>query len=194
MIQASPETMRLLLARRSHPAVTLKAPAPEGDTLEAMLTAASRVPDHGKLAPWRFVLIRGEARERLGEKLVEILERRDGPLSDERKAQELSRFALAPLVITVVSKAGVHPKIPVWEQQLAVGAVCMNLVVAAHASGFAAQWLTQWMAFDDEVSALLGLAETERVAGFIHVGTPSETPAERPRPELSDIVSEWSPQ
>lgn len=192
MTHASPDTLRLLLGRRSHPAVSLRAPAPDGEDLTRILTAAARVPDHGKLAPWRFVLIRGSARETLGERLVALLEARDGPLPDDRRAQELGRFARAPLVVAVVSKAAVHPKIPVWEQQLSVGAVCMNLVIAAHASGFAAQWLTEWMAYDDEAAALLGLAETERVAGFIHIGTPSEAPGERPRPDLDSIVSDWT--
>lgn len=192
MTQDISETMRLLLARRSHPSASMVEPAPEGETLERMLTAAARVPDHGKLAPWRFVLIRGDARAELGGKLVTLLEARDGALPEDRRAQEAGRFTRAPLVIAVVSRAAVHPKIPVWEQQLSVGAVCMNLVLAAHASGFVAQWLSEWMAFDDGVAAILGLGETERVAGFIHIGTASETPSERPRPDLAAVVSEWT--
>lgn len=186
------ETLRLMLTRRSHPAMTMVEPAPEGEGLRTILQAASRVPDHGKLVPWRFILIRGEAREALGRNLVPLAEAREGELSQERRDQELTRFTRAPLVVAVVSRAAVHPKIPVWEQQLCVGAVCMNLVMAANASGFAAQWLTEWMAFDDDVSSLLGLAEAERIAGFIHLGTPSQQPTERPRPDLDDLISEWS--
>ncbi|WP_156884590.1 nitroreductase family protein [Stappia stellulata] len=183
-----------LLKRRSHPAATLATPAPDGAALNAMLEAASRVPDHGKLVPWRFILLRGDARDALGAKLVETLEARGESLDDTRREQETTRFSRAPLVIAVVSRATVHPKIPVWEQQLCVGAVCMNLVHAAHASGYAAQWLTEWMAFDDEVSAMLGLAEAERIAGFVHVGTPTQVPAERARPDLDSLISEWTPQ
>lgn len=187
------DTLRLLLTRRSHPAMTLVEPAPQGDVLRSILQAASRVPDHGKLVPWRFILIRGDARAELGRRLLPLAQAREnGELSAERREQELTRFTRAPLVVAVISRAAVHPKIPVWEQQLCVGAVCMNLVLAAHASGFAAQWLTEWMAFDDDVSAMLGLAETERVAGFIHLGTPSQPTTERPRPDIDDLISEWS--
>lgn len=186
------ETLRLMLTRRSHPAMTMVEPAPEGEALRTILQAASRVPDHGKLVPWRFILIRGKARAELGERLLPLAEAREGELSEERRDQELTRFTRAPLVVAVVSRAAVHPKIPVWEQQLCVGAVCMNLVMAANASGFAAQWLTEWMAFDDDVASLLGLAEAERIAGFIHLGTASQPPSERPRPDLDDLISEWS--
>ncbi|WP_349357412.1 nitroreductase [Stappia sp.] len=192
MTSPSPDLMSHLLTRRSHPAATLAEPAPDGDVLTRMLQAAARVPDHGKLAPWRFVLIRGDARHALGRKLVALLDARGEALSDERRQQEETRFSRAPLVVAVVSKAAVHPKIPVWEQQLSAGAVCMNLIHAVHAGGFAAQWLSEWIAFDDEVAGLLGLAEAERIAGFVHVGTPTQTPSERARPDLEALITEWT--
>ncbi|WP_093810910.1 nitroreductase [Stappia sp. ES.058] len=183
-----------LRKRRSHPAATLADPAPEGAALQEILEAASRVPDHGKLVPWRFILLRGDARHALGAKLVDLLEGRGESLDDTRREQEATRFSRAPLVVAVVSRAAVHPKIPVWEQQLCVGAVCMNLVHAAHASGYAAQWLTEWMAFDEQVGSTLGLAEAERIAGFVHIGTPTQVPAERARPDVETLISEWTPQ
>lgn len=185
------DALRLLLTRRSQACNTLSLPAPDDKALEVLLTAATRVPDHGKLAPWRFIVLRGEARHMAGEKLLAIVEAREGPLDETRRKQELERFSRAPLVIAVVSKAAKHPKIPVWEQQLSAGAVCMTLLHAAHAMGFAAQWLTEWIAYDADVKSLLGVGEDERIAGFVHIGTPTVPPTERPRPDLATIVSEW---
>lgn len=192
MTQETNDALRLLLTRRSHPAVSLEGPAPDDETLNTLLTAASRVPDHGKLAPWRFLLFRGDARKQAGERLAEIAEKKNGPLADDLRRQELERFSRAPLVVAVISRAAVHPKIPVWEQELSAGAVCMNLLTAAHAAGFAAQWLTEWLAFDPDVASLFGLAEGERFAGFIYIGRPTAQPAERPRPDITEIVSIWT--
>ncbi len=191
MTLENPDALQLLLTRRSQACNTLSHPAPDDNELQVLLTAATRVPDHGKLAPWRFIVIRGEARHLAGEKLLQIVEAREGTLDDARRKQETERLSRAPLVIAVVSKAAEHPKIPMWEQQLSAGAVCMTLLHAAHAMGFAAQWLTEWMAYDADVRKLLGLAEGERIAGFVHIGTPTVPPTERPRPELATIVSEW---
>ncbi|MXN63882.1 nitroreductase [Stappia sp. GBMRC 2046] len=192
MTQETNDALRLLLTRRSHPAISLEGPAPDEETLNTLLTAASRVPDHGKLAPWRFLIIRGEARQRAGERLLAIAEQKNGPLGDDLRKQELERFSRAPLVVAVISRAAVHPKIPVWEQELSAGAVCMNLLTAAHAAGFAAQWLTEWPAFDPDVANLFGMQEGERFAGFVYIGRPTVQPAERPRPELSEIASTWT--
>ena len=192
MTHAETDLLAYLLTRRSHPAISLSAPAPEGETLTRILEAASRVPDHGKLVPWRFLLIRGAARDALGGKLLSLLDARGETLDTARRQQEETRFSRAPLVVAVISRACVHPKIPEWEQQMSVGACCMNLVHAAHASGYVAQWLTEWMAFDEDVADMLGLAEGERIAGFIHIGTPTETPSERARPDLDAIVSDWT--
>lgn len=181
----------LLLTRRSQPAHTLVDPAPDAGALETILTAAVRVPDHGKLAPWRFITVRGAARAVLGERLTAIIEAKDGPLDPSRRDQELARFARAPLVVIVVSCASEHPKIPVWEQELSAGAVCMNLLHAAQAMGFAGQWLTGWPAYDAEALGILGVRAGERVAGFVHLGTASQPPVERPRPQVAELVTEW---
>ncbi len=187
------EALDFLLRRRSHPSVTMTAPAPSESELTDILTVAARVPDHGKLAPWRFVIYRAGQGERIGEKLLEIAEAKEGAQLDEaRRQQELTRFARGPLVVGVLSCAAVHPKIPVWEQELSAGAVCMNLVSAATASGYAAQWISEWYAFDEEASRFLGAKDGERFAGFIHIGTPTQAPFERPRPELAQICTDWS--
>lgn len=186
------ETIDQLLTRRSVAIPALREPAPSAEELETLLTAASRVPDHGKLAPWRFVIYRPEVGREIGKALAELAERREGPLSEVRRDAELKRFARSPLVIGVISTAGPHVKISEWEQVLSAGAATMNLVHAAHALGFAANWVTEWVAYDDEAKALLGIAANEKVAGFVHIGTPGDAPADRPRPALSDIVSEAS--
>lgn len=189
---ARPEVLDFLLSRRSHPAVSLGEPGPDGETLQKILTAAARVPDHGKLAPWRFVLYQGDARGRIGTHLAALAEARFGPLDGARRQQELTRFTRAPLVVGVFSRAAVHPKIPVWEQELSAGAVCMTLVTAATAAGFGVQWVSEWIAFDAEAIAYLGGQPDEKVAGFIHIGTAMQPPFERPRPDLAEIVTTWT--
>ncbi|MCM2505287.1 nitroreductase [Aureimonas altamirensis] len=178
-----------LATRRSISIPDIKAPAPEGEELDSILRLAVRVPDHGKLAPWRMILIRGDAAAKLGETMADIAENKEGPLSEARRAFELDRFTRAPLVIAVVSRAGPHFKIPEWEQVLSAGALTMNLIHAMGAHGYAATWLTEWPAYDDEGKAALGISEDEKVAGFLYVGTPADERSERPRPELSDIVT-----
>ena len=186
-----PDPITLLSTRRSIPIPMLALPAPSGAELDTILTIGARVPDHGKLAPWRFILYRGAAAEAIGEALAALIEARDGaPLSEGRRRVETTRFTRAPLVIGVVSTAKEHVKIREWEQVLSGGAAAMNIIHAAHAMGYAANWVTEWMAYDDEAKALLGIAADEKVIGFIHVGTPQEPPTERPRPALADIVSE----
>lgn len=183
--------LEALQTRRSVSARLLTGPAPDPAQIETMLTIASRVPDHGKLAPWRFVVIEGEARAELGEIVAGIASRTQGISEPDRLAVERERFTRAPLVIAVVSKAADHPKIPVWEQQLSAGAVCLSLLSAAAALGFGACWLTEWMAYDAEARAALGLSEAERIAGFIHIGHATEIPQDRPRPALADVVTYW---
>jgi nitroreductase len=185
------ESISRLLSRRSVPSRWLGTPGPSVEEIETMLKVASRVPDHGKLVPWRFILIEGEARQRMGEVLVNAF-KADNPDADEEKlATERSRFAMAPLVVAVVSRSAPHAKIPEWEQELSAGAVCMNLINAATFMGFGASWLTGWSAFDRRVLDALGLAPGERIAGYIHIGTAKETPADRDRPNLADIVTRF---
>ncbi|AQZ52774.1 nitroreductase family protein [Martelella mediterranea] len=178
-----------LKTRRSTPVLQLAAPGPDRGEIAEMLTIASRVPDHGKLAPWRFIVFAGAAREEAGEKLAEIVKADDPEASPERLKLERERLTRAPLVIAVVSRAAVHPKIPEWEQVMSAGAVCYNLVVAANAFGYGATWLTEWYAFDERAKPALGLEADEKIAGFIHIGTRTEAPFERVRPALDDIVT-----
>ena len=182
-------TLDLLRTRRSVPPPRLEAPGPDRETLDAILTIASRVPDHGKLAPWRFIVIEGEARHRVGETLAAI-HAADNPGADAARLElERNRLAHAPVVVGVVSRAGPHVKIPEWEQVLSAGAVSMNLVVAANAAGYATAWLTEWFAYDRRVLDALGLDPAERIAGFIHIGRAREVPSDRLRPDLAQIVT-----
>jgi nitroreductase len=181
------ETLDLLRTRRSVAPHLLAAPGPSPDELDDVLRIASRVPDHGKLTPWRFIVIEGEARHRIGQ-VIAAAYRSDNPGAD---AVEAGRLARAPLVVVVVAKGEPHVKIPDWEQFLSAGAVCMNLVIAANAAGYGTSWLTEWFAFDRRVLDALGLGPRERIAGFIHIGRATERPADRPRPALADITTRF---
>ena len=157
-----------------------------------MLTAAARVPDHGRLAPWRFILYRGDARHRIGEALAELAEKREGELPEHRRQQELTRFSRAPLVVGVVSVPRDHPRVPDWEKFLSGGAAAMHLLIAAGALGYGPSRISNWYADDEEGKRILGIAPAERVVGFVHIGTYEGTTPERPRPELADIVSDYA--
>lgn len=188
---ASP-VLDLLLTRNSVPIQDLHAPGPSDGEIETMLRAASRVPDHGRLAPWRFILYRGQARHDVGEGLAALAEQREGPLSDVRRNQEATRFSRAPLVIGVVSSPKAHPKIPQWEMLLSGGAAAMNLVIAANALGYGANWISNWYSDVEEGRALLGLAPQERVIGFVHIGSHDHPAAERPRPDVAGLYADYS--
>ena len=185
------EMLDLLRARRSVSPVALSGPGPTPGELDCLLTIGARVPDHGKLAPWRFVLFEGEARLAAGRRLAEIFAASNPGADADRLDIERKRLALAPLVIAVVSRAAPHVKIPEWEQELSAGAVCQNLVVAAHAMGYAASWLTQWYAYDRQACEAFGLAAHEKIAGFIHIGRSNGIPEDRARPSLASIVSRF---
>lgn len=178
-----------LTTRRSVPAPQLTAPGPDRGTLMAMLTIAARVPDHGKLAPWRFVVFEGEARAAAGERLAAIVSAREPDADAQRLTLERERFSRAPLVVGIVSTAAPHPKIPQWEQVLSAGCVGLNLLHAAAAYGFAAQWITEWCAYDEEAKAALGVGPHENVAGFVHLGTAGERPSDRTRPDVPALVT-----
>jgi nitroreductase len=184
-------TLDHLLSRRSVSANSLTEPGPSAAELEQILTAAARVPDHKKLVPWRFVLFEGAARDAFGEVLAEVCRAEETDPGTFRLQNEAKRFLRAPLVIAVVSRVTDHPAAPEWEQILSAGAACQNLIVAATALGFGAQWITEWYAYSQGVRAALGLAVNERVAGFVYIGTPKEKPEERERPRLVDIVTPW---
>lgn len=184
------DAVRLLLTRRSVPPVGLQEPGPSEQELQTILTAASRVPDHGKLAPWRFVVLTGEHRALFAERVTHAaLQPRE---ADPQRIETEKRKFEAPLIIVVVSRAAPHVKIPEWEQVLSAGAVCMNLLVAAHALGYSASWLTGRPSYDGSAAEVLALAPGEQIAGFMHVGTAAETPSDRPRPPLEEIASFWT--
>ncbi len=187
------ETIRLLKRRRALAPANQTEPGPSAAEVETLLTVAARVPDHGKLAPWRFIVFEGEARERAGRIALQIKLADDRSLAEAARSAELGRFSAAPLVIAVVSRAAPHVKIPEWEQVLSAGAVCMNLTVAANALGYATAWLTEWCAYDRRFATAIGLSDHERIAGFIHIGRPKVEPQDRPRPALSEIVTTFAP-
>lgn len=184
-------TIDLLLTRRSAPPQTLVGPGPSPPELETLLKIASRVPDHGKLAPWRFIVFEGEARDRAGAIAARLLAIDDPKADDARLAVERGRFSRAPLVIAVVSRAAPHVKIPEWEQALSAGAACLNLVIAANALGYRSSWITEWCAYDRRFCEALGLAPHEKIAGFVHIGRPSALIEDRVRPALADIVTRF---
>jgi nitroreductase len=181
--------LRHLGSRRSVSAAALAEPGPDRAALDEMLTIAARVPDHKKLAPWRFVVISGEARAQFGEMLKNICARNEPDASPVRLETERTRFLRAPVVVAVISSPVPHPAAPEWEQVLSAGAVCLNLLHASAAMGFGSQWITEWYGFDEGVKAAFGLKETERFAGFIYIGTPTERPTDRDRPDIAAITS-----
>jgi len=186
-IEASPQTLAFLARRRSAAAMALTEPAPSDAELATLLRLAARVPDHGKLSPWRFVVLRGEAKRRFIGGLEAIAEGRpDG----ERLKAKLGKLKAPPLSVAVVSRLS-PGDIPEWEQRLSAGAVCMTLIVAAQAMGYGANWITDWYAYDADATRLLGLREGELVAGYVHLGTSAEPPLERVRPDVGAIVEAW---
>lgn len=186
----SAETLALLAKRRSTKLMHLTAPAPNADELNALLALAARVPDHGKLGPWRFVVIDGDARSRAGALLEDVI-RNDEGVDDARRAFVRDWFNRAPACVMVVSSPKPSPKVPEWEQVLSSGAVCFNLLLAAHALGYAGSWLTEWPTFDARARRALGLSDEERVAGFVYLGTPTLGAAERVRADISSRISRF---
>ncbi|HEY1614576.1 MAG TPA: nitroreductase [Rhizomicrobium sp.] len=184
-------TLGLLLSRKSGSAKAMTAPGPDPDEIDTILKAATRVPDHGKLAPWRFILFEAGARERMGELLVQCLLEDDPQASEERRLMERNRFMRAPLIIAVISRIREGIPIPEWEQVLSAGAVCQNIIIATHALGYVANWITEWCAYHPRVRERLGLKTGERIAGFLYVGRPALALEDRPRPEIGKIVSRF---
>jgi nitroreductase len=185
------DALKLLTTRRSFKPVELGGPAPSAAEVDTLLTVASRVPDHGKLVPWRFIVFEGAARLAAGEAIVAAFRNKFPGALPEQLEYERSRLARAPLVVAVVSRAGTHVKIPEWEQVLSAGAAAMNLVLAAHALGYGASWITEWYAYDRGVLDALGLGPNERIAGFVHIGRPPGPPEDRPRPPLNEIATRF---
>lgn len=181
-----------LSKRISPPIQELKEPAPNDAEINEMIRIATRVPDHGRLEPWRFILYRGDARLKVGEMLADLAEKRDGPLHEGARRKELTRFSRAPLVIGVVSSPKEHATIPQWEMFLSGGAVAMNLVHAANALGYRTNWITNWYSDTEEGRRILGLAPHERIIGFVHIGTHKGEVPERPRPDAASLITEYA--
>ena len=186
------DALRRLQQRRSVKAMDICEPGPDPDDLQMILNIGARVPDHGKLGPWRFICFQNESRIDFGNILAERYKHLNPDARTQNIVAERNRLTRAPVVICVVADVKPHVKIPEWEQQLSVGAVCQNILVAASLAGFAAQWLTEWYAFDPIINEALHLTDTERVAGFIYLGSAAAKPAERARPELQDRLTHWS--
>ena len=179
--------------RRSVRAADILEPGPSESEINEMLEIASRVPDHGKLGPWRFLIFAGDSRRKFGELLRSQFAKTNPDSSEAILEREYSRFMRAPTIIGVISKVDPASRIPEWEQILSSGAVCQNLLVGASLMGFAAQWLTEWYAYDEVIAKSLGLIENERVSGFIYIGSATEKPPERGRPDLQSRISKWCP-
>lgn len=180
-----------LLDRHSIPSRQLGEPAPDEATLRALLEAAIRVPDHGKLVPFRLILLRGEDKLRFGERVAELSLRKNPDLPDSKREKERTRYIFAPLVVAVISRIDAQSKVPPIEQQLSAGCVAYNLLLGAQSLGFGAQWLTGWAAYDRDVAAMLGLSDNEHVAAYVHIGTAQIDVPDRDRPELDSLLSTW---
>lgn len=182
----------LLLSRRSGSAKRMTGPGPSSAELDLIFTAAARVPDHGKLTPWRFIVFEGDARASFGDVLAGCFAAQNPEADEERLRLERERFLRAPMIVAVVS--GVRPGIPIpeWEQQLSAGACCMMLVLAANALGYVTNWITEWYAYDSCVRDRLGLGANERIAGFIYIGKSAVALEDRPRPDFRSLVTRFS--
>ena len=181
-----------LQTRRSNMSKAMSEPGPNDAELSDLLTIAARVPDHRKLNPWRFIVFEGEARARFGEHIARAFAQDNPEMTAERIAFERERMMRAPCVVAVISSPIVCPRgTPEWEQLLSAGVVCYNLLLAAQAAGFAAQWLTEWVAYDERINAALGLGSHEKLAGYIYMGTTEQQSSARPRPNMADLIRHW---
>jgi len=185
----NPDLIDTLLKRRSASAKTMSGPGPSAEERDIILKAGARVPDHGKLFPWWFIVFEGDARASFGDVIADAWSKREPQSTPEKIADEKKRFTRAPLVIAVISSPR-ESTIPVWEQILSSGAACHNICLAANALGYGANWISEWYAYDDTVRTALKLSPQDHVAGFIYVGTPLTAPEERPRPDLTHIVND----
>jgi nitroreductase len=185
------DVIDLMLTRRSVIANNITEPGPDEGQLRRILQAGLRVPDHGKLAPWRIRVLRKPGQARLGRAFIELFAADHPDASPKQLEFEENRPQRAPILLVVTSKPVERPKVPEMEQLLSAGAVCTTILHACHALGFAAQWITEWPAYHAGVHRALGLGEDERIVGFVYIGTAKEPPTERPRPDFEEVVSEW---
>ena len=188
-----PHPLSLLQQRHSTPSRQLGEPAPSEAELEALLQTAIRVPDHGKLEPFRLILLRGDAKREFGARLAELSLRVNPDMTDSKREKDRTRYDFAPLVVAVVARVDPASKVPVIEQKLSAGCVAYNLLLGAQALGYGAQWLTGWAAYDREANGILRLHDNEHVIGFVHIGTPQIDVPDRDRPALADVLSTWTP-
>lgn len=180
-----------LKTRRSVKPRDMSGEAPSDNEIQTILTIGARVPDHGKLAPWRFIVFQGDARNRAGDVIARVFAKRNADAAAEDVARARASLTEAPLVIAVVSSPKAHPKVPPWEQQLSAGASALNIVTAATALGYGANWLTGWFAYDRDVLTGLGIKENEQLAGLIYIGKSEKANEDRPRPALAEIVTKF---
>lgn len=192
-VSVAPEALALLAARRSLPLRSLVDPGPSEAELTTILTLAARVPDHGRLVPWRFILLQGDARAAAGDRLDALYRAQNPDLPPAKGDMWRTYLMRAPVTVVLVSRPDPAAKVPEFNQILSAGAAGMALVTAAAALGYGAQWLLKWPGRDPQAAALLGVGAGERVAGFIHLGRPAERPADRPRPSLEQVVTVWTP-
>lgn len=185
----SPEVLEALFFRRSAPAPTLHAPGPSAEEIDLLIRIGLRVPDHGKIGPWRIVRFTADSKAALVEKLTALAAKQPEP---GKAVAALQKLSIPPEALLVVSSPLQPHKIPLWEQQLSAAAVCQTLLIAAGAMGYGANWITDWYSYDAEAKQVLGLAAHENVAGFIYLGTPSEAPLERDRPNYDERIAWWS--
>ncbi|MCW0202509.1 MAG: nitroreductase [Rhodanobacter thiooxydans] len=185
--------LSLLQQRHSVPSRQLGEPAPDEASLRELLEAAIRVPDHGKLVPFRLIRLQGEAKLAFGERLAAIAIRHHPQMSEAKLEKERKRYTYAPLVIAVIARLHADSTVPEIEQKLCAGNVAHNLLLGAYALGYGAQWLTGWAAYDREAAGVLGLAQNEHVVAFVHLGTPQIEVPDRERPALDQLLSTWTP-
>lgn len=181
----------LIALRRSAGSKMLTSPGPSPDEVTELLSVAARVPDHRKLEPWRFIVFEGAARLKFGDKIEAIHKAKTPDAKPEDLKAERERFLRAPVIIGVISSPNTAHKTPVWEQELSTGAVCQNLLLAGNAAGWAGVWLSEWISYDDDIKAELGLETDERCAGFIYLGTGTALSPERPRPNMAIKITRY---
>lgn len=190
--KANQDVLEYLLKRRSAKIEDLSAPGPDESELKQILSAALRVPDHGKMCPWYVLVFKGEARAQVGDIIADAYMRSKPDAKEKKIEAERDRFMRTPLVVALISRARKGKK-PIWEQILSGGAAGMNLSLAAHALGYGVQWVSEWYAYDDRVKAAMGMDERDHVIGFFYIGTTQSIQKERDRPDLSKVVTHWAP-
>lgn len=195
--EAVEQGLQQLETRRSAAPLLLGEPTPDAALLHRLLTVALRVPDHGKLEPWRLIVVQGDARHDLARSLAGVYTQEHPDEDVEQRDRQIGKtvgiLTAAPIAVIVVSCADPQARKPEWEQILSAGAVCMNLLIAATLTGFDAVWLTGWPAYSEGAKSVLGVAPAEQVAGIIHIGTASESQKDRPRPDLTEKIAVWQP-